>query len=100
VAAANRGAATLTATEAAIPSAVVVKFTDPTARVTGYQVLAGDATPVETGYATGGLPAAPAAPVANFKLNTTITDGQHLHIRVQAGNGTIWYHRIVVAVED
>jgi hypothetical protein len=88
-----RGAATISSTAAASGSIVAVTFNDLTANVTGFVVLASNVNPTAANYT------AIEPPAKNFNLAANITTGQHLSIRVQAENGTVWYHRIVVTVQ-
>ncbi|GHU84322.1 hypothetical protein FACS189473_1320 [Spirochaetia bacterium] len=92
VTAANRGAATINSTQAAIGQTVIVTFTDPTAKVTGFGVVAANATANAQSYTT----LDPASD--RFSLTTAIANGQHLILRVMAENATLYYHRIVVTV--
>lgn len=85
-----RGAASISGTVAAGP--VAVTFESDKARVTGFAVLASNVNPTAASYTAVDPPA------TTFNLASAITTGQHLHIRVEAENGTVWYHRIVVTV--
>lgn len=89
-----RGAATISSTAAASGNNVVVTFADSAARVTGFTVRASNSNPTAANYNNTVEP-----PATSFALTANITNGQHLSIRVQAENGDIWYHRIVVTVQ-
>jgi hypothetical protein len=88
-----RGAATISSAAAASGNTVAVIFADPGARVTGFTVRAATSNPTAANYND-----TMSAPATTFDLTANITNGQHLSIRVEAENGTIWYHRIVVTV--
>jgi hypothetical protein len=89
-----RGAATLSTSQASAGKTVVVTFEEAEAVVTGYAVLASGTTPTADSYGTG----FETSPVN--QLATAITTGQHLHLRVEAANGDVWYYRIVVTVQS
>lgn len=89
-----RGAATINSTAAANGNTVAVTFNDPGARVTGFTVRASNSNPTAANYNN-----TLESPATSFNLTANITTGQHLSIRVQAENGDIWYHRIVVTVQ-
>jgi hypothetical protein len=90
-----RGSVTLSTSQAAAGKTVAVTFEDAEAVVTGYAILASATTPTAASYGTGF-----AASPADNQLSAAITSGQHLHLRVEAANGDIWYHRIVVTVQS
>jgi hypothetical protein len=92
VAAGGRGAITISAAQAA--AGIVIKATpteDSGATITGYAVVANNVnnpTFVETGIGNG------------YTTGAAITNNQHLFIRVQAENGTVYYYRIVITVSS
>jgi hypothetical protein len=90
----TRGAATISSMAAAAGSTVMVIFSDSTANITGFTVLASNVNPTAASYEN-----TMATPAKSFTLTAAITSGQHLSIRVQAEDGTVYYHRIVVTVQ-
>ena len=91
VAAALRGAIAISPA-LAVQTGLTIKAApaaDSNAAVTGYAVVAG----------TNNAPTF-TAPNANGEFTTTaaISNGQHLFVRVQAENGSLYYYRIVITV--
>jgi hypothetical protein len=91
----TRGAVTVPATDASPGSVVTVNFTDSHARVTGFSIGSATATLTDDDYEN----ITPASTTFNLPTPDGITNGQHLSIRVQAEDGSTWYHRIAVTVQ-
>lgn len=87
-----RGTAIIGSDQAVALQNVAVTFANSTAKVTGYGIVDSGVTAVTGDY----------APVlANpFPLTSPIFDGQHLLLRVEAGDETVWYHRIEITVKN
>lgn len=87
-----RGTAIIGSDQAVALQNVAVTFTNSTARVTGYGIVDSGVTAVTGDYAP--------VLVNPFPLTSPIFDGQHLLLRVESGDETVWYHRIEIAVKN
>ena len=96
VAPASLGAIAILDTQSVAGKTVTVAFADPSANVTGYNVITDPAQLVTAEDYTTLNP-----PAKTFTLPAGgINDGNHLILRVASESGAVYYHRLAVSVYD